>query len=145
MIKYYLVAILALALCGIPYRGGAVEFYSQGAIPVPIGVSVITLTGSCPAGYIEDVNFRGRYIVGTPSGGTIAGTVDGAMSNLEVRAAGSHSHVERVGVANPPTTQTVPAVAFQDGSSVVSVVSTQPTGTSTSAAPYIQVLFCLKQ
>jgi len=47
---------------------------------------------SCPSGWSEYTNARGRYVVGLPSGGTLAGTAGTALSNLENRAVGQHTH-----------------------------------------------------
>ena len=47
---------------------------------------------SCPTGWSEYTAARGRYIVGLPSGGTLAGTVGTALSNLQNRAVGQHTH-----------------------------------------------------
>jgi hypothetical protein len=47
---------------------------------------------SCPAGWSELTAARGRYLVGLPSGGTLDGTSGTALSNLEARAVGLHSH-----------------------------------------------------
>jgi len=45
---------------------------------------------SCPTGWTEYTNARGRFVTGTPSGGTIGGTVGtSALTNLENR---THTH-----------------------------------------------------
>src|SRR5947209_13030596 len=62
---------------------------------VPIVFSTATLlidTGSCPAGYTELTALRGRHPVGVPSGGTLAGTQGTALTDLENRPAGAHTH-----------------------------------------------------
>jgi|GEM_PF-4102603 len=74
--------------------GGAGTVYalllpgSGGAVPKN-GV-FYTTDSSVPAGYTEYTAARGRMIVGLPSGGTVAGTVGTALSNLENR---THTHV----------------------------------------------------
>ena len=49
---------------------------------VPSGASVLVSSGTCPTGFVEDTAFRGRYLVGTPSGGTVGGTLGSAMTDL---------------------------------------------------------------
>lgn len=44
---------------------------------------------SCPTGWTELTAGRGRFLVGLPSGGTLAGTVGTALTNLEDR---THTH-----------------------------------------------------
>jgi len=59
---------------------------------VPSGIVLFFNLSSCPAGWSELTSARGRYIVGLPSGGTLAGTAGTALSNQENRATGQHSH-----------------------------------------------------
>jgi hypothetical protein len=80
------------------------------------------VSSSCPAGWTEVTATRGRVIVGLPSGGTLAGTVGTALTNLATRtvttvpvhahagtgltvpASGSHSHTaefDNVGETTP--------------------------------------------
>ena len=47
---------------------------------------------SCPSGWSEYTEARGRYIVGLPSGGTKEGTAGTALSNAENRPVGQHNH-----------------------------------------------------
>ncbi len=47
---------------------------------------------SCPSGWAEYTGARGRYIVGTPSGGDMADTVGSALTNKEDRSVGQHNH-----------------------------------------------------
>ncbi len=47
---------------------------------------------SCPTGYAEVTGARGRYIVGLPAAGTLAGTAGTALSNIEDRPVGQHLH-----------------------------------------------------
>ena len=58
---------------------------------VPAG-TIAFFTGACPTGWTEYTAARGRYIVGTPSGGTAEGTVGTALTNVENRAVGQHNH-----------------------------------------------------
>ena len=47
---------------------------------------------SCPLGWSELIEAQGRYIVGLPSGGTLAGTTGTALTDGEDRAVGQHNH-----------------------------------------------------
>lgn len=47
---------------------------------------------SCPSGWSEYTDARGRYIVGLPSGGDKEGTVGTALSDKQDRAVGQHNH-----------------------------------------------------
>ena len=60
---------------------------------VPSNVVAHTSAGSAPSGWSEYTSARGRMIVGLPSGGTNAGTVGTAFTNVQDKTkAGSHSH-----------------------------------------------------
>jgi hypothetical protein len=59
---------------------------------VPPGAVMFFNLAACPSGWTELVAARGRYVVGVPSGGTLAGTVGTALSNQENRAVGQHGH-----------------------------------------------------
>lgn len=61
-------------------------------IPITPSGMIAFFTGSCPTGWTEYTTARGRYIVGTPSGGTAEGTKGTALSDLEDRAVGQHTH-----------------------------------------------------
>lgn len=58
---------------------------------VPSGM-IAAFDAACPAGWTEYTNARGRYVVGMPSGGTLAGTAGTALTNLENRSVGQHNH-----------------------------------------------------
>jgi len=68
---------------------------SSGIVEAPAGVPsgiIAFVTGSCPTGWTEYTAARGRYVLGTPSGGTGEGTAGTALSNTEDRAVGQHNH-----------------------------------------------------
>jgi hypothetical protein len=69
----------------------------QVASAIPIGAVGFFNLASCPAGWAEFAPAHGRYVVGTPAGGTIAGATGTALSNLENRAVGRHNH----GITDP--------------------------------------------
>jgi len=114
---------------------------------------------SCPSGWSELTAARGRYVVGRPSGGTLAGTQGTQLSNLESRAVGQHLHP----INDSGHTHSMEAVAdyarccFYNGSSIydtldggstgssyTGITQTQNTGSSGTNAPYIQLLICQK-
>jgi hypothetical protein len=64
---------------------------------VPAGQVSFFNLGSCPSGWTQLTTARGRYLVGKVAGGTGGGTVGTALSDLENRAVGLHTH----GVTDP--------------------------------------------
>lgn len=114
---------------------------------------------TCPTGWTEYTSARGRYIVGTPLSGTIAGTAGTALTNLEDRAVGQHNH----GVTDPGHGHSLSGVrtsadggggtgdAAGQGGNTASVTS-NTTGISINNsgsvagtnAPYIQLTYCQK-
>ncbi len=50
---------------------------------------IVLSTSSCPSGYQQLLSFNGRFPIGVPSAGTVAGTVGTGLTNL---AAITHSH-----------------------------------------------------
>ena len=71
---------------------------------VPSGAVMFFNLTTCPTGWSDLASAEGRYIVGLPSGGTLAGTAGTALTNLESRATGQHSHA-----VDPPNTSTTTA------------------------------------
>jgi hypothetical protein len=59
----------------------------------PSGLVVFSPTGTCPPGWSEYTDARGRYLVGLVSGGTNEATVGTALTNSENRSVGQHNHV----------------------------------------------------
>jgi hypothetical protein len=47
---------------------------------------------SCPAGWSEFTEARGRYVVGLTAGGTLKGTSGTPLSDQEARPVGQHEH-----------------------------------------------------
>jgi len=58
----------------------------------PSGAVMFFNLSSCPSGWTEYTALRGRYVVGLPSGGTLAEGAGIALSNQEDRHTGAHSH-----------------------------------------------------
>jgi hypothetical protein len=65
---------------------------SSWAVSVAADLGFWTSAGSCPGGYAEVTAARGRYVAGTPGGGTNALTAGTALTNVESRAVGTHNH-----------------------------------------------------
>jgi len=97
---------------------------------------------SCPSGWTEYTGGRGRYVVGTPSGGTDQGTVGTALSNVENRSVGQHSHViARANAGNQANT----SIGGSGNNAVNQQSSTNNTGNVAGTnAPYIQLTICEK-
>lgn len=64
---------------------------------IPAGTVAYFNLSSCPSEWTEVTSARGRYIVGLPLSGTLAGTDGTALSNLEDRPVGQHSHTASTG------------------------------------------------
>lgn len=158
----------------VTVSGGDIETdqYARGATQVCIGSDCRTSWGdaptsavaffnlaSCPSGWTEYTTGRGRYLVGLPSGGTLGATVGTALSNLENRPVGQHTH----GVTDPGHDHgTDAAMATTIGGSLGNTLShafipTDLTDTSYTGitlnnsgdvsgtnAPYLQLLVCQK-
>ena len=135
---------------------------------VPAGAVSFFNLANCPSGWSELTTARGRYLVGMPSGGTLAGTAGSALTDQENRVVGQHSHglstdshnhdyaagwayndaADGGSVRRPlfdfkPADASVPDVsALQSASGTHSVLSAGAvTGTN---APYLQLLSCEK-
>ena len=81
---------------------------------------IAPFAGSCPTGWSEYTAARGRAVVGTPSGGTNAGTVGTALTNLGTRTVtdvAAHTHA-----VDPPSTGTDSQGAHTHGPSSGSFV-----------------------
>lgn len=126
--------------------------------PIPTGAVMFFNLAACPGGWSELTAARGRYPVGMPTGGTLAGTAGTALTDLENRPAGQHDHP----INDPGHTHSyVNNGIFQNycggnfcqtqyGST--QTTSASPTGITVSPntapagtnAPYIQLLICQK-
>ena len=56
---------------------------------VPAGAVIFVTTAACPTGYAEYATAQGRYVVGLPQNGTLAGTRGDPLANLHVRRGGT--------------------------------------------------------
>lgn len=127
---------------------------------IPAGMVMFSSTGSCPTGWAEYTDARGRYIVGLVSGGTNEGTVGTALTNTENRPVGQHTH----SVTDPGHVHTVPRVTATGGGTTTfernqsaTTTANVNTGSATTGitidnagsvagtnAPYIQLIACEK-
>jgi hypothetical protein len=96
---------------------------------------------NCPPGWSPLAAAQGRYIVGVQPGGTLGGMQGSALSNMEDRPVGSHTHTYNTWVSSGQTRG--PGGAGH---------TLWPTGSTTGAtgavggtnAPYIQLMMCQK-
>jgi len=144
-------------LCKGP--AGLNNFQELGGAGVPAGFVGFFNLSSCPAGWSELTAARGRYLVGLPSGGTLAGTKGTALSNLEDRPVGQHNHAlndpghyHGVGMQNFDSGRGGPGGGGHqlfDQSGSTASATTQLTvnnagSVSGTNAPYLQLLVCQK-
>ena len=126
----------------------------------PSGAIMFFNLASCPSGWTELTAARGRYLVGLTSGGTLAGTAGTALTNLENRAVGSHTHA----VTDPGHSHTFTGLSSVIGtygphsySAYVNSYTSVTTDSATTGisiassgsvagtnAPYLQLLICQK-
>ena len=143
---------------------GLMQFVSLGggnwqetfrSFAVPTNALLFTSASTCPTGYTEYTAARGRHIVGLPAGGTAAGTLGTAQTNLADSA-----YTPAGTVAAPTFTGTAAATSGTAAAGAVSEVTVPytPAGTNSapvftgtaettfrsSMAPYIQLLVCQK-
>ncbi len=160
LLFFVLISIELMFLAGFIAAGFIVQAWTGptssppgGTVTVvpPAAVAFFSST-TCPSGWTEVTDARGRYLVGLPSGGNLASTTGTALTNLENRDVGqahgangslaAHTH-STGGGGTVFTTGGVNGVSTAQGSLsvTVSAVSGIPAGTP---APYIQFLVCQK-
>ncbi len=149
---------------GFKFPDGSTQTAAAAAIPAGL-VSFFNLS-ACPSGWTELTAARGMYIVGLPAAGTLAGTSGTALTNLESRPVGQHTHT--ITISDPGHSHSVTALSTgcgncswrfagattNDGGGVGGGTSSNTTGITASAAnsgsvagtnaPYIQLLACEK-
>jgi hypothetical protein len=125
---------------------------------IPTGAVMFFNLAACPSGWAELTAARGRYVVGKPSGGTLAGTAGTALTNQENRAVGQHTHTvtdpghdHEYDKATVVTTGTggpsgaVVSIAAAGTEAAMTDLTVDNTGAVTGTnAPYIQLLVCSK-
>lgn len=120
--------------------------------PVTVGTTIYFNGTTCPTGWTELTSARGRYIVGLPSSGTLAGTAGTALTNLENRNLGTHTH--SASAVNSNHTHTLVSGGgiikgtgsgyFSAGGDTVTVTVNALNLPAGTPAPYIQFLTCQK-
>lgn len=139
-------------------NGSAVTFQEWvnrgGSANIPTGTVAFFNLGSCPVGWSESSEVKGRYAVGLSSRGTLGGTVGTPLTNLEDRKTPPHSHFLRwlntLGIAgNNFYAQIIMGndnkVLASTGEKAANVITRQDPGFKNGTiAPYIQLLGCKK-
>jgi hypothetical protein len=124
---------------GIKYPDGSVQ---STAATFPSGAILFFASATCPGGWSEYTAARGRYIVGLNPGGTLGGTSGTALSDLENRPAGQHTHNYSVKwVYGGSEIASGGYARFQDETRTTDSGNGLVAGTN---APYIQLLVCKK-
>ncbi len=122
---------------------------------VPSGFVGFFNLASCPNGWTELTSARGRYLVGLPSGGTLASTAGTALTNLENRAVGAHAHTvtdpghshtysSSVGTSGASNGWTGQATSAQTSTGMTGITIGNAGSVAGTNAPYIQLLVCQK-
>ncbi|MBI2139501.1 hypothetical protein HYU14_01145 [Candidatus Woesearchaeota archaeon] len=135
----------------------------EGSGFIPSGAVMFFDLSTCPSGWTEFTDGRGRYIVGLPSGGTLKGTVGTTLTNIENRPVGKHTH----GVTDPKHSHTIDkpptrkdpdegiihgqagkdnigSGTFDTLASATGIIINNAGSVSGTNAPYIQLLVCKK-
>lgn len=126
---------------------------------MPPGAVMFSTGAACPSGWSELTAAQGRYIVGLPSGGTLAGTIGTALADMENREVGQHTHTTTVvshshtcnnriqsGYINSGTGNNRYYISGTEASGLkVSGITISNAGTVAGTnAPYMQVVLCQK-
>ena len=107
----------------------------------PSGAVMFFNLTSCPSGWSELTNARGRYLVGKPSGGTLGAKVGTQLSNLENRPVGKHSHTYTRYSSRANTNWEGQNDRWEN----TATKNTSDAGTVAGTnAPYMQLLVCQK-
>lgn len=132
-----------------------------GNVLVPAGAVMFFDLASCPSGWTELTGARGRYLVGLPSGGLLAGTAGTALSNQENRSTGVHGHgvsdaghthsIGQYPGGTPGTTLMTTgyldpreSAVYYTGTRTTGITIDNSAGIAGTNAPYIQLLVCRK-
>jgi hypothetical protein len=125
---------------------------------LPSGM-IALFNAACPLGWSEVTALRGRVAVGVPLGGTLAGTVGTALTDLQdpththtYTQVPNHVHVQslptgQTGAQNSGTRDTSTTGSGADALSTANPTGGVATGTTnaTSATmPYVQLRYCSK-
>lgn len=121
---------------------------------VPSNAVIFYNGAACPSGWTELTSARGRYLVGLPSGGTLAGTAGTALSDLENRPTGQHNHTATTSITYYTQSAGGSHTAFSEAGfydstasgSIASATTTvnNSSGVAGTNAPFLQLLVCQK-
>lgn len=151
----------ALHIVGVSSITASITVGGVDNASVPRGAVMFFNLAACPTGWVALIAARGRYLVGLPSGGTLAGTDGTALTDLEDRPVGQHNHATTDPghahnfVGDATGTDTVPggdAGAASTSGSYAGIVASNTTGITVNnagsvagtPAPYLQLLVCQK-
>ena len=102
-------AVLAIGLYAFAIGARVEAAYT----PLFPGAILFSNTSTCPAGWTEFTSARGASIVGLVSGGTLNTLVGTALTNLENRAVGQHTHTNSQASTTQATTTQATTTASQ--------------------------------
>jgi len=139
---------------------GVASWQTATSTGVPSGAVMYFNLSTCPTGWTELTSARGRYLVGLPTSGTLAGTQGTQLSNLENRAVGQHTH----SISDPghshgyPPYKGNPCGGYAGwynggcqlppessvGLAVTGITLQQAGSVANTNAPYLQLLVCQK-
>jgi len=130
----------------------------EGGGGVPSTAVMFFNNTACPSGWTAISAAQGRYLVGLPTSGTLAGTTGTALTNGENRSVGQHNH----SITDPGHTHTflhrtdtgcfagcsgfawIETLSMDSGSSPTGISVNLSGSTAGTNAPYIQFLVCQK-
>lgn len=113
----------------------------------PTGAVMFFNLATCPTGWSELTAARGRYLVGLPSGGTLAGTAGTALGDLENRPTGAHTHTIQAYSSGIDTNFRIIWGTSNNatGTPIQPTDVLAPTGSVAGTnAPFVQLLACQK-
>lgn len=121
---------------------------TAGSGSTPTGAVMFFNLATCPTGWTALAAAQGRYLVGLPSAGTLAGTAGTALSNLEWRTAGAITATQPSHIHNLYDTRNSEGATANDYESTQaaepSITVNSATPLAGTNAPYLQLLVCQK-
>lgn len=123
---------------------------------VPSAAVMYFNSASCPSGWTEFTAARGFYLVGLPSGGTLNAVVGTALTDMENRAVGQHTHTvtdpghlhtsARSGTGGNGNMTPIAggSASGSTGSSTTGVTVNNSGIVAGTVAPYVQLIVCKK-